>query len=304
VTLVLLVRHGLTASTGSVLTGRMPGIGLDDRGQGQAAAVGARLAGVPLDAIISSPLQRCLETAAAIGAARSAGLDPATPRSAGLDPATPRSAGLDPATPRSAGLDPATPPNGHQVAITEDDRFAEVAYGDWTGKPLKRLAKEPLWRVVQAHPSAVRFPGPDGESLPGVQERAVAAIRDWNTRLGPKAVYLVCSHGDVIKSIIADSLGLHLDMFQRIQVDPCSVSLIRYTPLRPFVLRMNDTGASLGGVAGSRPAERGVAGSRPAERGVAEAEPAGSEPGWPAAEAAGRSGLGEGDAVIGGGAGG
>ena len=293
-TLVLLVRHGLTAGTGSVLTGRMPGIGLDDRGRGQAAAVGARLADVPLDAIISSPLQRCQETAAAIAAAR------------------------------SAGLDPATPPNGHQLAVTEDDRFAEVAYGDWTGKPIKKLAKEPLWRVVQAHPSAVRFPGPDGESLPGVQERAVAAIRDWNTRLGPKAVYLVCSHGDVIKSIIADSLGLHLDMFQRIQVDPCSVSLIRYTPLRPFVLRMNDTGAGLGGVAGSRPAERevagsrpalggvagsgpalgGVAGSGPAERGLAKAEPGAGGPGQPGGEAAGRSGLGEGDAVIGGGAGG
>jgi len=276
VTLVLLVRHGLTAGTGSVLTGRMPGIGLDDRGRGQAAAVGARLADVPLDAIISSPLQRCRETAAAIAAAR------------------------------SAGLDPATPPNGHQVAVTEDDRFAEVAYGDWTGKPIKRLAKEPLWRVVQAHPSAVRFPGPDGESLPGVQERAVAAIRDWNERLGPKAVYLVCSHGDVIKSIIADSLGLHLDMFQRIQVDPCSVSLIRYTPLRPFVLRMNDTGAGLGRVAGSRPAEGGVAGSRPAEGGLAKAEPAGEsgESGQPGGTAAGRSGLDEGDAVIGGGAGG
>ena len=275
-TLVLLVRHGLTASTGSVLTGRMPGIGLDDRGRAQAAAVGARLADVPLDAIISSPLQRCRETAAAIAAAR------------------------------SAGLDPATPPNGHQVAVTEDDRFAEVAYGDWTGKPIKRLAKEPLWRVVQAHPSAVRFPGPDGESLPGVQERAVAAIRDWNERLGPKAVYLVCSHGDVIKSIIADSLGLHLDMFQRIQVDPCSVSLIRYTPLRPFVLRMNDTGAGLGRVAGSRPAEGGVAGSRPAEGGLAKAEPAGEsgESGQPGGTAAGRSGLDEGDAVIGGGAGG
>ena len=195
----------------------MPGIGLDDRGRDQAAAVGARLADVPLDAIISSPLQRCRETAAAIAAAR----------------------------------------NGHQVAVTEDDRFAEVAYGDWTGKPIKRLAKEPLWRVVQAHPSAVRFPGPGGESLPGVQERAVAAIRDWNARLGPKAVYLVCSHGDVIKSIIADSLGLHLDMFQRIQVDPCSVSLIRYTPLRPFVVRMNDTGAGMGGLAKPEPAAGG-----------------------------------------------
>ena len=243
-TLVLLVRHGLTAGTGSVLTGRTPGIGLDDRGRGEAAAVAARLADVPLDAIVSSPLQRCRETAAAIAAVR----------------------------------------NGHQVAVTEDDRFAEVAYGDWTGKPIKRLAREPLWRVVQAHPSAVRFPGPGGESLPGVQERAVAAIRDWNARLGPKGVYLVCSHGDVIKSIIADSLGLHLDMFQRIQVDPCSVSLIRYTPLRPFVLRMNDTGAGMGG--------------------LAKAEPAAGEPGQPVGQAAGRSGVGEGDAVIGGGAGG
>jgi probable phosphoglycerate mutase len=240
VTLVLLVRHGLTAGTGSVLTGRTPGIGLDDRGRDQAAAVAARLTGVPLDAIVSSPLQRCRETAAAIAAAR----------------------------------------NGSRMAVTQDGRFAEVAYGDWTGKPIKRLAKEPLWRVVQAHPSAVRFPGPDGESLPGVQERAVAAIRDWNERLGPKAVYLVCSHGDVIKSIIADSLGLHLDMFQRIQVDPCSVTVIRYTPLRPFVLRMNDTGTGLGGVA---PAAGGAG------------RPAGRAP---------RSGLDEGDAVIGGGAGG
>jgi probable phosphoglycerate mutase len=260
VTLVLLVRHGLTAGTGSVLTGRTPGIGLDDRGRAQATAVAARLAEVPLEAIVSSPLQRCRETAAAIAAARSAGLDPAAPR--------------------SAGLDPAAPPNGHQVAVTEDGRFAEVAYGDWTGKPIKRLAKEPLWRVVQSHPSAVRFPGPDGESLPGVQERAVAAIRDWNSRLGPKAAYLVCSHGDVIKAIIADSLGLHLDMFQRIQVDPCSVSVIRYTPLRPFVLRMNDTGAAVGGVA------------------------LGEAAGGRGDQAAGRSGLGEGDAVIGGGAGG
>ena len=243
-TLVLLVRHGLTAGTGSVLTGRTPGIGLDDRGQGQAAAVGARLAEVPLDAIVSSPLQRCQETAAAIAAAR----------------------------------------NGNQVAVTQDDRFAEVAYGDWTGKPIKRLAKEPLWRVVQAHPSAVRFPGPGGESLPGVQERAVAAIRDWNARLGPKAVYLVCSHGDVIKSIIADSLGLHLDMFQRIQVDPCSVSVIRYTPLRPFVLRMNDTGAGLGGLARAGPAAGGA--------------------GQQGGAAGGRPGVSEGDAVIGGGAGG
>jgi broad specificity phosphatase PhoE len=110
------------------------------------------------------------------------------------------------------------------------------------GPPLKQLAKEPLWRVVQAHPGAARFPGEDGESITDMQHRAVSAVRDWNRQLGGDAAYLICSHADVIKSVIADSLGMHIDMLQRIQVDPCSLTAIRYTPLRPFVLRMNDTG--------------------------------------------------------------
>ena len=202
-TLVLVVRHGLTASTGSALTGWLPGIDLDDRGRGQAARLAARLAEVPLAAIVSSPLERCQQTAAAIAEGR----------------------------------------DGPAAEVLTDQRLGECHYGDWTGRPLKQLAKEPLWRVVQQHPSAMRFPGKDGESMPEMQVRAVSAIRDWNERLGRDAVYLVCSHGDVIKAILADSLGMHLDMCQRIQVDPCSLSMIRYTPLRPFVLRMNDTGA-------------------------------------------------------------
>jgi probable phosphoglycerate mutase len=134
------------------------------------------------------------------------------------------------------------------VTVHEDEQFAEVKYGDWTGQPLKRLAKDPLWRVVQAHPSAVRFPGADAESMPEVQHRAVNAVREWNKRLGQDAVYLICSHGDVIKAVIADSLGLHLDLSQRIQVDPASLSVIRYTPLRPFLVRMNDSGRSAAGL--------------------------------------------------------
>jgi probable phosphomutase (TIGR03848 family) len=204
VTLVLVVRHGLTAATGTALAGRTPGIPLDDRGQRQAAVLADRLAQVRLDAIISSPLERCAQTAAAIAERQS----------------------------------PA-------VAVTTDERVIEVGYGDWTGQPLRKLAREPLWRVVQAHPSAVTFPGPGGETLPDIQRRAVAAVRDWNARLGPGAVYLICSHADVIKAILADSLGLHLDLYQRIQVDPCSLSVIRYTPLRPFVERVNDTGGSV-----------------------------------------------------------
>jgi probable phosphomutase (TIGR03848 family) len=128
-----------------------------------------------------------------------------------------------------------------------DDRLAEVDYGDWTGRKIGDLVKEPLWGVVQAHPSAAVFPG--GEGLAQVQTRAVAAVRDHDAQLaerhGGDALWLACTHGDVIKAVIADALGLHLDGFQRISADPASVSVIRYTRFRPFVLHVNHTGARL-----------------------------------------------------------
>lgn len=130
------------------------------------------------------------------------------------------------------------------LKVATDDRFGEVRYGDWTGRPLAELVEEDLWKVVQAHPSAARFPG--GESLAEAQNRAVGAVRDWNERLGPESTYLVCSHGDVIKAIVADALGLHLDQFQRIQADPASLTVIRYTELRPFLVRLNDRGGRVG----------------------------------------------------------
>ena len=235
-TTVLLVRHGLTASTGQLLTGWTPGVGLDERGRAQAKALGARLAPLPLDAIVTSPLDRCQQTVAEIVAAR----------------------------------------GGPAPAPVVDDQVGECRYGDWTGRPLSELQQEPLWPVVQAHPSAVRFPGPAGESMLDMQHRAVAAIREWNGRLAADATYLVCSHGDVIKAIVTDALGLHLDQCQRVVADPCSLTVIRYTPLRPFLLRLNDTG---GGVEELLPP--------PAPSGGAPAP-----------------GHGESDAVIGGGAGG
>lgn len=217
-TTVLLVRHGLTALTGPVLAGWTPGVNLDDRGRAQAEALAARLVPVPLDAIVTSPLERCRQTALAIAAAASAAPDGQARDGQG------------------------------ELAVHIDDRVGECHYGDWTGQRLKKLAKEPLWRIVQAHPSGARFPGPDGEALPDMQYRAVAAVRDWNAKLGRDACYVVCSHGDVIKAIVADSLGVHLDQFQRIQIDPCSLTIIRYTELRPFLLRLNDTGGDVGGL--------------------------------------------------------
>lgn len=128
-----------------------------------------------------------------------------------------------------------------------DERLAEVDYGEWTGRKIGELAKEPLWRVVQAHPSAAVFPG--GEGLAQVQARAVAAVREHDRRLaaehGGDVLWVACTHGDVIKAVIADAYGIHLDGFQRVTADPASVSVIRYTELRPFVLHVNHTGARL-----------------------------------------------------------
>jgi probable phosphomutase (TIGR03848 family) len=202
---VILLRHGRSsANAAGVLAGRSPGVELDETGRGQAEKVVARLDGVPLAAIVCSPMTRCQQTVAPLAAARE--------------------------------LTPIIEPG-----------LSEVDYGSWTGSELKSLAKEELWKVVQAHPSAAVFP--EGEGLAAMQARAVAAIRKHDAAIaaehGPRAVWLVCSHGDPIKSVLADALAVHLDNFQRIVVDTCSISVISYTPTRPFVARVNDVGGDV-----------------------------------------------------------
>jgi len=200
---VILLRHGrTTANTGGVLAGWTPGVALDETGGQQARAVAERLAKVPLAAVVSSPLERCRQTAEAVAA-------------------------------------------GRDLEVRTDERLGEARYGEWTGRPLKELVKDPLWKVVQQHPSAAVFPGPEGEGLAQTQARAVAAVRAWNAELGKDAVWLACSHGDVIKAVLADALGMHLDSFQRIVVDPASISVVSYTDTRPFVVRVNDTGGDV-----------------------------------------------------------
>ncbi len=214
---VLLVRHGRTAANASgVLAGWTPGVDLDDRGREQAAALAQRLAAVPVSALVASPLERCQQTAAALAVVSG-------------------------------------PKGAARPAIATDDRLGECRYGDWTGRELKTLVKEPMWKVVQQHPSAAVFPGPQGESMRAMQQRALDAVRDWDARVaaeqGDDAVWVAVSHGDVIKAVLADALGAHLDEFQRIVVSPCSVSVVTYTPTRPFVGRLNDIGGDLSGLA-------------------------------------------------------
>jgi probable phosphomutase (TIGR03848 family) len=144
-----------------------------------------------------------------------------------------------------------------------DERLSEVDYGQWTGRKMGDLVNEPLWAVVQQQPSAAVFP--DGEGLAQVQARAVAAIREHDRRLadehGGDALWVACTHGDVIKAVVADALGTHLDSFQRITADPASMSVIRYTALRPFVVHVNHTGAQLASALTARPSSEPAASS-------------------------------------------
>jgi probable phosphomutase (TIGR03848 family) len=202
VTTVLLVRHGLSsANTGGTLAGWTPGVHLAPKGEEQVRALGARLTDVPLNAIVSSPLERCQETAAALLAGRD------------------------------------------KLTIETDERLGECRYGDWEGKPLKTLAKDPLWKVVQGHPSAAQFPG--GEALRDTQARAVTAVREHNARLGPNAVWVAVSHGDDIKAVLADATGSGLARFQSFTADPGSVSVVRYGGRHTFLLAANDLALDL-----------------------------------------------------------
>jgi probable phosphomutase (TIGR03848 family) len=202
---VILARHGRTvANATGVLAGRSPGIRLDDVGTRQAEDAARRLEGLRLAAAVTSPLERCRDTAAILL-------------------------------------------RGTGVKARVERGLTECDYGDWTGRPMKELVGEELWKAVQAHPAGVRFPG--GEAMAEMSARAIRSVRAWDARVsatsGEDAVWLAVAHGDVIKSVLADALGVHLDAFQRIVVDPASLSVVRYTPQRSYVLAMNTTEGSL-----------------------------------------------------------
>lgn len=237
----ILLRHGRSsANTAGVLAGWTPGIALDDHGRDQVAEVAARLAGVPISLIAASPLQRCQETAAVVA-------------------------------------------DTLRVSIESFDGLGECHYGAWTGRPLKDLATEELWRTVQDNPHDAVFPSSAehrGESLREMYDRVTTTVRDLDARVeaefGEHAVWIAVSHGDPIKSVVADVVGTGLDGFQRIHVDPASATVVRWAGDRSMLLRCNDTGRSLDSVVPRRPTE------------PAEASPSVARPG---------------DAVVGGGAG-
>jgi probable phosphomutase (TIGR03848 family) len=196
VAVLLLIRHGVTADTGKRLYGRSPGIHLSDAGRAQAERVAERLRPLPLEAIYSSPLDRCTETAGPIAAGR--------------------------------GLE-----------VRPLPEMEEVDYGRWTGRTFASLSRTRLWRRVHRAPSGVRFPG--GEALAEAQRRSVEALEQVAERHSRRPVAVV-SHGDPIRLALAHFAGIHLDLFQRLEVHPGSVSAVALSDGVGRVLRVNDTG--------------------------------------------------------------
>jgi probable phosphoglycerate mutase len=121
--------------------------------------------------------------------------------------------------------------------ILFDPNVSEVDYGDWTGKKLLALSLRKEWRVVQNTPSEMKFP--KGEGLLQMQQRAEKALHQSIKKTGT-GVSLIVSHGDVIKSLIATALDLHLDKFQKIVIDPASISVLDFNKGSFRLLHLND----------------------------------------------------------------
>lgn len=196
--IILLVRHGENEWVRKHrLAGWIEGVHLNENGKKQATQTAARLSNLPLKAIYSSPVERCMETAAYIA-------------------------------------------RPHQLEIMELPEMGEVRYGKWEGKKIGKLAKKPLWQVVQFFPSRMQFP--EGETMRGVQTRAVDVLECLSQKHQNEMI-VVCSHADVIKLVMAYYLGVHIDLFQRVAISPASVSVIQLpADGRVRILRVNDTG--------------------------------------------------------------
>jgi len=139
------------------------------------------------------------------------------------------------------------------LAINKDHELLEMDYGQWSGQKLSVLAKKKEWATIQSNPSQFRFPA--GESFLEMNARVNTAIDEIfvdSSKGKSRKIIAVCAHADVIKAIIAHTLGLHLDAFQRIVVDPASVTILRQVGLSRFVVAQNVRAAGIIGSLGLR----------------------------------------------------
>jgi probable phosphoglycerate mutase len=201
---LVLIRHAHSeANAAGILSGRLPNVHLSEKGVAQSENLAVRLGNFPVSSLRISPMERCFETI-------------------------------------SPWINSVVLANYPKFQPELDPNLTEVDYGNWSGKKLAMLSKNKLWKIVQESPSRMYFP--DGEGIAQMQARAMTSVHEAVSAKG-KGSAVIVSHGDVIKSIVTSALGMHLDEFQRIVIDPASVSIIDFSTTKPRTLLLNDSRA-------------------------------------------------------------
>jgi probable phosphomutase (TIGR03848 family) len=193
----LLIRHATTDAVGKRLSGRLPGVSLNDAGRQQAQHLAGRLADVHISAVYSSPLERAVETAQPFAAT-------------------------------------------HQLSCTTTDDFLEIDFGKWTNSTFQEIENDPQFKLFNTFRSGTRIRG--GETMLEAQTRIINGLEKLCAKHHNQTVAVV-SHADLIKSAIMYYTGIHLDMFQRIEISPASVSILEIYDETARVTLINDTGS-------------------------------------------------------------
>jgi len=199
---LVLIRHAHSeANAAGILSGRLPNVHLSEKGLEQSEDLAMRLGNFPVSTLRISPMERCFETI-------------------------------------SPWLNSIVLRNNPKFEPIIDPELTEVDYGTWSGKKLAVLSRNKLWRTVQEAPSRMYFPS--GEGIAQMQSRAMTSVHQAVSNRA-KGSAVIVSHGDVIKSIVASALGMHLDEFQRIVIDPASISILDFSATKPRALLLNDS---------------------------------------------------------------
>lgn len=121
-----------------------------------------------------------------------------------------------------------------------DESLTEIDFGDWSGRKLSSLRREKLWKSVQNRPSQVTFP--NGESFRSAQRRAFSGVQAIADARGSK-VNLLLSHSDTIKLIVSKFLGMKLDSFQQLQINPASFTILNFSKNGVSLVTLNNMGS-------------------------------------------------------------
>jgi len=199
---LVLIRHAHSeANAAGILSGRLPNVHLSEKGLEQSEDLAVRLGNFPVSTLRISPMERCFETI-------------------------------------SPWLNSIVLQKNPKFEPIIDPELTEVDYGTWSGKKLAVLSRNKLWKTVQEAPSRTYFPS--GEGIAQMQSRAMTSVHQAVSNKA-KGSAVIVSHGDVIKSIVASALGMHLDEFQRIVIDPASISILDFSTTKPRALLLNDS---------------------------------------------------------------